>query len=349
MNPIVNTGAVISKPDYRDEIAAFSMSQAVVPFSLPSILNTQLDSKIQMQGHIPACVSHSMVELLKHYWFGKTGLWIDFSPRFLDILSAEPDIPLDGGRRPRTVLKIMNNVGCCTTALLPNDISLSIAGYRNPAVITQAMKDEAKKYIIPGYIKSALDFYSMRQNLYFYGVLSTLFHVGKEMYDPSWKPADTDPLRTPVIVQSGHQMTVKGWSNQFLNKLRNEWSSSWGTNGETEYDPILWSPYVYEAWAIADIPKDVINFLEMLPSPSDFHYSWNTDMHYGMKTSDIKFAQIALMILGFLKPINPTDLGLYGPKTSAAVLSFQQAKGIFPTNSQNIGPKTRQKLNTLFN
>lgn len=344
---IKNLGAIVSPPDYRDYLAS-SMVAAAPAFTLPESLETKL-GPVMDQSKIPSCVSHSVVEVMKLYWFKKTGEWIDFSPRFLDILSAEDWIPLDGGRVPRTVFRLAKDVGCCTTALLPNDTEgLSIAEYRNPAVITQAMRDEAKKYKIPGYVRISVDFEKLRQGLYFYGAVSLLFSVGEEMYIPSWLPKDTVPLRTPKKVTSGHQMTGKGWEASGLNLLRNEWGIEWGDKGETKFDSNEWRPYMYEGWAIAEIPEDVASFLKVLPSPSDFKYSWNTNMARGQFSEDIKFAQIALMILGHLKSVKPEDLGFYGPKTEAAVLAFQQSKRIYPTAPGSMGPKTRAALNKLF-
>lgn len=340
-----NLGAIISPVDYRDELASSSAepTTVVLPEKFETILGPVMD-----QNKIPSCVSHSVVEVMKLYWFKKTGKWIDFSPRFLDILSNETWIPLDGGRVPRTVFKLASSVGCCTTDLLPNDTdNLSIAQYRDPKVITQAMRDEAAKYKIPGYVRVSLDFDKLRQGMYFYSAVSLLFAVGEEMYSPSWKPKDTVPLRTPKKIQSGHQMTGKGWDKD-MNLLRNEWSKSWGNQGETIYDPIVWRPYMYEAWAVAEIPSDVAAFLKTLPSPSDFHYTWNINMSRGQFSEDIKFAQIALMILGHLKNVDPKDLGFYGPKTEAAVLAFQNSKKIYPTAPGSIGPKTRGALNKLF-
>ena len=344
MNPQITTGALLSPHDYRDALVASAVAAAQI--TLPPTLNTQL-GPVLMQGHIPACVSHSMVDILKLYWFIKTGVWIDFSPRFLDILSAESDIPLDGGRRPRTVLKVMYNIGCCTTATLPNDVTLSLAEYRDPSVITQAMKDEAAKYKIPGFINSPLGFQEMRQYVYYYGALSTLFSVGEQMYRPSWNPVDTDPLRIPNPVTSGHQMTVKGWDSPTFNLLRNEWSEAWANKGETHYDPGAWSPYIHEAWAIADIPKHLAEFLHSLPKSSDFHYNWKKDMVFGMQNEDIKFAQIALMILGFLTNVSADELGIFGPKTAKAVRLYQISKGIHPFPN-SIGPRTRDALNHQF-
>ncbi len=345
MNPI-NTGGIISPPDYRDFIAAASILPTT-SIVLPQILNTQL-GPVLMQGKIPACVSHSIVDIMKLWWFKKKGVWIDFSPRFLDILSAEADIPIDGGRRPRIVLKIAMTKGCCTTATLPNDVSLSIAEYRNKNAISQAAYDEALKYKIPGFINIQLDYQSMRTAMYLYGAVSTLFSVGDQMFSPSWLPKDTSPLRTPNPVTSGHQMTPKGWASPDLNILRNEWSEGWGNKGETEYNPTEWAPFVYESWAIAEVPKNVMDFMKSLPSPKDFHYQWNTDLKGGQFSEDIKFLQIALMTLGHLKVVNPEDLGYYGPKTTAAVLAYQNSKGIYPTAPSSVGPRTRLTLNKQF-
>ncbi len=349
MNPQINTGAILSGPDYRDKIAtATAIAQMAKLNWLPLTLDTPL-GPVQMQGKQPACVSHSMVEILKLWWFKKYGVWVDFCPRFLHILSSFPGATPSDGRRPRDVLKVLMTLGCCTTATLANDVNLSLEDYSNPLVLTKAMMDEAAKYKIPGFVQVPLDFESVRQGMYFYGALSMLFAVGDQMFSPSWLPKDTDPLRTPNPVNAGHQMTGKGWTTPSLNLLRNEWSEAWGNKGETEYNPTDWSPFTYEAWAIADIPQDVTDFLKALPSPVNFHYQWNTDMKNGQNNTDIKFAQIALMILGFLGPINPADLGFYGPKTAAAVLAYQSAHGISPTAPNSIGPKTRAALNKQFN
>lgn len=348
MNEQINTGALISPKDYRDDIASMAAIPVTPNFSLPPSFDTPL-GPVQMQGKQPACVSHSVVEIMKLYWFKKTGQWIDFSPRFLDILSADPSIPLDGGRVPRTVFKLAASIGCCTTDMLPNDVNLSIPEYRENSVITQQMRDQAAKYKIPGFVRVALDFNSMRQAVFFYGALSTLFAVGQEMYVPSWLPKDTNPLRIPAKIESGHQMTVKGWTDAQFNSLRNEWSLQWGNDGETRFDPMLWAPFIYESWAVAKIPDDVLDFIKNLPAQANFHYTWNKDLSLGDPVNDdVKFAQIGLMILGFLQPIPPDNLGYFGPKTAAAVLAYQHARGISPVNANHIGPMTRAALNKDF-
>ncbi|HEX3861306.1 MAG TPA: peptidoglycan-binding protein [Stellaceae bacterium] len=342
----LGTGALPSPADYRDTIAIASIAPAAT-ISLPSTFNTPLGS-VLMQSQQPACVSHSIVYLIRLYWYRKTGKWIDFSPRFLDILSAEPDIPLDGGRRPRTVLKIAASIGCATTATLPNDVNLSIAQYRDPAAITDAARAEAAQYKIPGYIRVQIDQTSTRIGIFIHGAISTLFTIGDELWMPDWADKDIDPLRTPTQIVSGHQMTPHGWDNSTLNRLRNSWSTGWANGGDADYAPASWLPYTIEQWAVADIPTDVADFLKQLPKSADFHYQWTKNLHQGDENDDVRMAQIALLILGYMPPFTPDEWGVYGPKTAAAVLAFQSASGISPVSPADIGPLTRAKLNAAF-
>src|SRR5258708_33343612 len=177
-------GALRSPPDYRSAIAAAS---AITPLSLPASYSMLIkDLGVLNQNVIPACVGHAWVQLIKFYWLVKTGKVIDFSPRFLDILSWESDLGLMDGRRPRRVAKISADVGCCTTALLPNDTMLPIAQYRDKSIITQAMRDEAAQYKIPSYIELSYDTQSLRTGIFQYGVVSILLNIGDEWWSPSW-------------------------------------------------------------------------------------------------------------------------------------------------------------------
>lgn len=347
----ISTGAIPSVKDYRSDIAAAAVVPQFSGVALPATYQTEL-APVMMQALIPACVSHDITDALKLYWFRKTGKWIDFSPRFLDILSAEADIPLDGGRRPQTVLKVAINIGCCTTASLPNDTSLTIAQYRDPSVITAAMRAEAAQYKIPGYIIVPNDIQSTRAAIFLYGMVTTLFQIGAELYtapsgQSSWTDADIDPLRTPKAIIGGHQMGPKGWVSPTLNTLRNQWSAEWANKGEANYDPAAWAPFIVEQWAIAEIPPDTTDFLKMLPSPSNFHYQWSKDLQMGDNNEDVKFAQVAFMILGYLAPITAADLGTFGPKTAAANAKYQMAHNI-PVSQMHVGPMTRAALNAQF-
>ena len=98
------------------------------------------------QRHIPACVAHSTVTMMQIEWYKRTGKMINFSPRFLDVISWTSNLKLNDGRHPEVVMDLATRVGCCTEDLLPNDTTLPVEKYRDRRVITKAMYEEASKY-----------------------------------------------------------------------------------------------------------------------------------------------------------------------------------------------------------
>jgi hypothetical protein len=98
------------------------------------------------QRKIPACVAHATVTMMQIQWYQHTGKMINFSPRFLDILSWTPDLDLYAGRDMSVVMNLAAQVGCCTEDLLPNDTALPIEVYRDKSIITKAMMREANNY-----------------------------------------------------------------------------------------------------------------------------------------------------------------------------------------------------------
>lgn len=98
------------------------------------------------QRNIPACVAHATVSMMQIEWYRRTGKIINFSPRFLDIISWDDNLDINDGRDPNVVMNLAITVGCCTEDLLPNDTTLPIEQYRDKNLITKAMYDEAAKY-----------------------------------------------------------------------------------------------------------------------------------------------------------------------------------------------------------
>lgn len=98
------------------------------------------------QRHIPACVAHVVATTMKIEWYRRTNRIIDFSPRFLDIISWTDDLSLNDGRNPELVAELATKVGCCTEKLLPNDTTLPIEKYRDRSILTKKMFKEAQKY-----------------------------------------------------------------------------------------------------------------------------------------------------------------------------------------------------------
>ncbi len=98
------------------------------------------------QRDIPACAAHAVVTMMQMQWYKKTGKMINFSPRFLDIMSWTSNLGLNDGRDGALVMNLATTIGCCTEDLLPNDTTLPIEQYRDRSIITQEMIDEASKY-----------------------------------------------------------------------------------------------------------------------------------------------------------------------------------------------------------
>lgn len=348
MTKVPTTGAIASAPDYRDAIASASVLAGDMP--LPSVFEADLSRfPVLDQNKIPACVGHTFAILMMQYWYKKTGKVVHFSPRFLDILSNEDWIPLDGGRVPRTVAKIAAKYGCCTVDMLPNNTAgLSLSAYRSKNAITDAMMKQAAQFKIGGYVRVANDSISdYRRAIYSYGAIASLMSIDDQWWKPSWAEKDIEPLRTPNPSTSNHEVVVKGWKDG-EDIIRNSWSDQWSGGGEARYNASKWLPFIREGWAIADIPADVKRLLSSLPAAADFAYEWRKTLKRGDENEDVKFAQIGLMILGYLAPVPADELGIYGKKTSAAVLAFQKAKKISSPDGDWIGEKTRAALNKQF-
>lgn len=352
------TGAEQSPFDYRDKyVAAAVTAAAEAKGEAPIVIDLSV-FKVLMQGLRPACVSHAWALRMRIWWYHKTGKIVLFSPRFLDALAKKYDgLGLVGtGTYPRLVCKLSAQFGCATEDVLPNDITLSDTEYRNPAILTDAVMANAAQYKIPGYVWSDTDVDSMRKSMRLFGPLSVLFRIGKEWWTgtdgvSSYDPAKIMPLRPPAVIVSGHQVVVHASTDDDLNTLRNSWDAGWGFGGDGKYHPEDYAPFTIEAWNIAELPANIADLLKNLPSPSDFHFKWSTDLHFGMpQNDDVKFAQIALMILGFLDPasVPANELGYFGNKTAAAVLKYQQSKRIARPSAHDIGPMTRGFLNADF-
>lgn len=160
INGVIATGG----PSFSDGVMAFGgvvePTQPYTPENNPpkaeaseipenfSVMNDDFWSKVTPfnQRNIPACVAHTTATMMQQAWYKKTGKIINFSPRFLDIISWTDDLGINDGRHPDVVMDLSVKVGCCTEDLLPNDTTLPIEKYRDKSLITDAMYKEAEKY-----------------------------------------------------------------------------------------------------------------------------------------------------------------------------------------------------------
>lgn len=358
-----NLGGIPSKRDYRSEIVAAHLA-SFAPVNptpdLPKALGTQFfqQNGIYMQSKTPSCVSHSVVELMKLYWFLKIGKVINFNPQYLHIKSAFPGAGPEDGRDEATVLSMAKSVGCCTSETLPINTNVTNAQYCDPSNITPAMDAEASQYKIPGYTPVGLTQESIRNAIKTYGAVGLVFQIGQEYFTSingvtSWAQADIDPVRPPKVIISGHAVTGTGW-NEDLDHLVNHWSSLWAQNGESDWIFNEWEPFLIEAWTIAEVPGPVLATVQGLPSAHEFKYNFTTQLSRGMQGQEVRALQIALSIDG--ETTYPEINGIFGPLTQQAVILFQQKYDSDILYSQGltrptgiVGPMTLKKLNNLFN
>ena len=283
---------------------------------------------VLMQGQRPSCVSHAWVRLLQLYWWKKTGRVIDFSPRFLHAYTAGGMADSDG-RDPRVIGQVLTNIGCCTNALLPNDITLDDHAYSR-VTITQAMLDEAKQYTIPAYSFVNPDQYSIRHAIFHKGAVGLMFQVGNEWYTPSWQPQDINPLRPPHPVTSQHEVAGEHWADA-LEGIENSWSERWNEGGYGEYNLSNYAPL--QVICIDDYTVD------FNPHTNPVQFKFTKDMWFGQTNPDVKQLQARLGVI-------PTS-GYFGNLTRQAVIRYQVSHHIVPAVGY-AGILTRTSLNNTI-
>ena len=361
--PILNPGAVPSKPDYRaDLVAAAVAAQSVAP-TLPIALQTNFQKfGILNQAQEPACVSHAMANLMKLWYFLKTGQIVNFSARFLHNISGLPQYnggstfgPEDG-RDPMTVAKMAFTYGCATEATCPNDTTLPTNVYFSSTVLTPAMMTEAAQYKIPGYVPVQPTQLAIRQAIQKYGAVSLLMQISNSFWtdvngNTTYAQAAIDPVRAPQNasqVIGGHELTGSGW-NSSVDHLVNSWSNSWAQQGESDYIFNEWQNYIIEGVAIAEVDTATLNLVQGLPPAGEFKHNFVQTLTQGQTSTEVRALQIALAIDGDF--VYPSITEFYGPVTAQAVSSFQKKYGIPDTGTHGtvVGPLTKAKLNSIYN
>jgi len=357
------SGAHASKPDYRSSVIAAAVAKSVTPVTTqpPSLFTDfqKLGGSLN-QLSTPACVSHAMAQLMKLWWYLKTGNIVNFSPRFLHAETKNIWTGPNDGRDPVGVAKIAQSIGCATIATCPNDTTLDNATYMN-VPITPAMTAEAAQYKIPGFVSYPNPTQeTIRMLITTYGAVSLLFRIGAEFWTglngvASWAEADIDPVRAPknaADVVSGHELVGSGY-NAALDHFVNSWSNGWAQQGEADYIFSEWAQYITEALVIAEVPSDALQAVRELPPPGEFKHNFATNIEVGQTGPEVRALQIALTIDG--EGTYPEINGIYGPLTEQAVMAFQakyQAADpdtIAVLAGKNVGPATRAALNKLFN
>ena len=128
-----------------------------------------------------------------------------------------------------------------------------------------------------------------------------------------------------------------------------QWISEDYINGDV-YDTAIGinQACVWEAWTAVYNPDGV---------PARYVHNFNKDIAYGQKSEEVRALQQALQVdgsfpAGFSLNAKDYPVAYYGDMTAQAVLKFRLKYGIDSSTDpkgRNAGPKTRTKLNELFN
>ena len=366
--PMMNTGGRASAHDYRADIVASDLAATGAVMVLPAALETDFWDKfgyILMQNQTPACVSHMVANMMRLWYYTKTGELVDFCPRFLHILSGMPEhnggwqAGPEDGRDPATVLKIAMTIGCCTIKTLDNNTLLSNADYMDPSAIPNTAISEAQNYKIPGYAPVAINQQAIRTGISQSGIVGMVIEMSNVFWtdangNTSWAVKDIGLLRAPGVTTGGHGIGCMGWNEADLDRWLNCWSPAWADGGKANYVFNEWQNAITEAWQITMVNPTTLATIQGLPAPKEFVHNFSTPLSRGMSGPEVRQLQVALSIDG--EATYPEINGIFGPLTQQAVMLFQHkyASDILtpqgltvPTG--NVGPATLAKLNALFN
>jgi len=310
-------GAIPSPPDSRD-IPLSAVSRPLELRELPEKYIIPYKLPVLDQNGYPACVGFSAA-LIKAEKERREQKPIDFDGLWI----YEQCKKIDGYNGPGTYLriafKILKNQG---------------------AKPLNSDEKEAPKYRIGGYARvDNLTFEGLKSAIYQHGVIQAGFRGSNK----GWKTAYIRPPKPGERIWS-HAVALIGFNKDYI-IFQNSWGEDWGDKG-IGYIPKNYLPF--EAWAVlVDLPDD----FQVKPKPC---YQFKKDLVYGMRNKDVKALQDCLKSIDIFPQIIDST-GYYGKITSLAVYHFQKKYKVAPEaeiealQGRRVGPKTRAKLNELFN
>lgn len=358
-------GAIPSPKDYRD--VRFANVAAAAPL-LDDIKASGFELlPIEHQRKIGTCVGCAMSKKKQHTFYENTGSIKGFSYRWLyGECKAVDQLPTEG-TYPRLALKIMYNQGIPLAEFCPNDTDMTHAQFIDPSCRTPESHENAKLYKIEGYAMIGqfgnIGIDELRLALQTSGAIPILVQVGAEWWtrktgQGSWDGEDILPLRVPDRIVSGHEVLIvriQKVESRFKVWFINSWSKQWGEGGLGWFWYDEYKPYMLEAWTVVDLPDNLKEELEELPPAPTFRHYFTRDLSPSQVfNSEVKLLQTALKIEKCL-PVEVIENGFYGPKTIEAVKAFQRKYNIASWGSPSttgfgkVGPRTRSKLNEIFN
>lgn len=360
-------GAVKSPSDYRD-VPLAAVSPENYAASLPDFYIEDVNMlPVEYQRRIGACVGHAAMKYKQRLDYLETGTIIKLSPRFYYAVAKCRDGFPGEGTYPRLVAKIAATDGCATEATIPNDTTLDHETYvynHSEANIPASAYTEAKQYAIKGYaFADVKKIDELKQAISTHHGAILLMRVGNEWWtkkdgSSSWSANDIIPLRAPKKIDSGHEVYLYGYENTPDGRVKmyvfNSWSVQWGLSGKAwfYYDEMV--NYLDEAITFVDLPNNWQEHTQDLPA--DFKHAFNIRLQKGYRGPEVIALQTAYRVLGLWPANIPiVSTNIYGDTTTSVTLAFMRKYKVaselemLAVGGKYIGPKTRAKLNELFN
>lgn len=252
--------------DSRDILQIGVRVSEVTDPTIPILDTVTRDMAILNQGQYGTCPNYDVVRQMKRYWFFKNGVEPDFSARFLVIMSKMIDgLPNTQGTQPRFPMNIAVNVGCCTTALLPDNTTLPWSEYSNPKYLTPAVLAEAAKWKMPAYATFNADILSLRLALTSCKAVGITVPVGGAGSDFSGSVAG-GLVKAPTVIDQNtqyHRITLYADTpdnGDHDSGFVNQWGAGWGNGGKGVFKFSDFAGKIYDVMAFSeDIPQILID------------------------------------------------------------------------------------------
>jgi hypothetical protein len=198
----INLGAIERPKDERD----FLLGAIQAPITIPAQYIPDISWLTQnWQSQIPACGSHAgshFQAILEHQLTPTVNQ--RYTPRYLWIRIKQIDgFPLESGTDMRSIFKTLQNNGADDFEPLENDVSLPLATYSDPSVITPAMDADAANQKITSYAFGNTDFESLCQHIYQNKAVLLLIKC-----DDAWWQSATPTFTNPLY---GHFICAYGY------------------------------------------------------------------------------------------------------------------------------------------
>lgn len=319
-------GAVERPVDHRD----LPLGEVTAVESIPAVFLPDISGfSTHHQHKLPTCGANAF-SWFQEKMFGSSSL----SPRYSWIGIKKIDgFPLEDGTDMRSIFKSGQTDGACELSVCPDDSTIDIVPYSNPAMVTSAMSLNGKTRLVQTYaFQNRPSLSQIKQAIYQHGAVIVLAQVGEEWWTRadgtvSWQEKDVLPLRTPKTTVSGHFVTLYGYDEQYV-YFKNSWGVTWGRQG-SGYFGADYVPFIIELGTAINVSSAPV---------------FERDLMLGASGADVVALQNYVMRQGFAIPAGAT--GYFGVQTKAAVAAWQAHHGILPSIGY-FGAKSRAfiKLN----